>query len=139
MKEPEISVPRDRPAPKRSGVAFLIVVIAIAVAGIALMNIVTKNRTHSIGRRQAMVEKEIADLEAEIRSLDMKIGEALSRKNLTDRLTSQRSKLKTILPGNIIKVPPAPVVPEAGVAEPESAPESDPAPIPEPRSTRPQP
>lgn len=110
MKEPEIALPRHRPPPPpRSGVAFLLVVIAISVGAAALVYIFTKNQTHALGRQQTAVEREITELEEEIRSLNMKVGEALSRKNLTDRLTSQRSKLKNIQPGSIIKVtPPAP-------------------------------
>lgn len=134
MKEPELSLPRNRATPRRSGVAFLLVVIAISVGTAALLHIFTKNRTYAIGRQQELVEREISGLEQEIRTLDMKVGEALSRKNLTDRLTSQRSRLKNIQPESIIKVPPAPdhvpaavpvaepVTPSPATADPESTP-----------------
>lgn len=121
MKEPEISLPRNRATPRRSGVAFLLVVIAISVGGAALLHIFTKNRTYAIGRQQEMMEREISALEQEIRTLDMKVGEALSRKNLTDRLTSQRSKLKNIQPGSIIKVPPEPISAPAAIPVPDPA------------------
>ena len=127
MKEPEISLPRHRAIPRRSGVAFLLVVIALSLGGAALMHIFTKNRTYAIGRQQELMESEISALEQEIRTLDMKVGEALSRKNLTDRLTSQRSKLKNILPTSIIKVAPeAPVAPSVDTESPSSVPKATP-------------
>jgi TolA-binding protein len=114
-------------------VAFLLVVIAISVGTAALVYIFTKNQTYALGRQQTAVEREIVELEEEIRSLNMKVGEALSRKNLTDRLTSQRSKLKNIQPGSIIKVTPAAPQPggtDAGAHSPALPPQAEAPPAP---------
>ena len=48
-----------KPAP-RSGVGWLLVVIAIVVGASALLQTVTRNKTVAVGRQQAEVEREIA-------------------------------------------------------------------------------
>ena len=83
---------------------FLLVVITLAVGASALVHILTKNKTYALGKQQGMIEREIVAMEQEARDLNMKIEESLSRKNLTDRLIAQRSKLKVILPDNIIRI-----------------------------------
>lgn len=83
---------------------FLLVVIAFAVGAAGLAHILTKNKTHALGKQQGVVEREIIAMEQEARDLNMKIEESLSRKNLTERLIAQRSKLKVILPDNIIRI-----------------------------------
>jgi hypothetical protein len=80
------------------------VTIAFAVGAAGLAHIFTKNKTHALGKQQGLVESEIVAMEQEARDLNMKIEESLSRKNLMDRLIAQRSKLKVILPDNIIRI-----------------------------------
>jgi hypothetical protein len=97
-----------KPAP-RSGVGWLLVVIAIVLGASALLQTVTRNKTVAVGRQQAEVEREIAGLDESIRAVEMKIEESLSRKVLADRLATQRTKLRDITPDDIVTVPaPAP-------------------------------
>lgn len=107
MNAQELRPPRMKAAP-RSGVGWLLVVIAIIVGASALVHTVTRNKTVGVGRLQADVEREIAALERDMQELDMKIEEALSRKNLTDRLATQRTQLRDITPEDIVRVPPPP-------------------------------
>jgi hypothetical protein len=92
-----------KPAP-RSGVGWLLVVIAIVVGASALLQTVTRNKTVAVGRQQAEVEREIAALNDSMRAVEMKIEESLSRKTLTDRLATQRTKLRDITPDDIVPV-----------------------------------
>jgi hypothetical protein len=93
-----------KPAP-RSGVGWLLVVIAIVLGASALLQTVTRNKTVAVGRQQAEVEREIAELDESIRAVEMKIEESLSRKVLADRLATQRTKLRDITPDDIVPVP----------------------------------
>lgn len=106
MNHKELRPPRTQAAP-RSGVGWLLVVIAIILGASALLHTVTRNKTVAVGRQQAEVERELAALDETMRALDMKIEESLSRKSLADRLATQRTKLRDITPGDIIVVPPA--------------------------------
>ncbi len=110
MNDKELRPPRVKPAP-RSGVGWLLVVIVLIVGASALLHTVTRNKTVAVGREQSEVEREIAMLDESIRELDMKIEEALSRKNLTDRLAAQRTKLRDITPEEIVLVPAVPAAP----------------------------
>jgi hypothetical protein len=103
MNDKELRPPRMKPA-RRSGVGWLLVVIAIVVGASALLHTVTRNKTVAVGRQQAEVEREIARLDESMRAIEMKIEEALSRKNLTDRLATQRTKLRDITPDDIVPV-----------------------------------
>jgi cell division protein FtsL len=106
MKAQELRPPRMmKTAAPRSGVGWLLVVIAIFVGASALVHTVTRNKTVAVGRQQAEVEREIVAYDQEMHALDMKIEEALSRKNLTDRLAAQRTKLRDIQPDDIVRVP----------------------------------
>ena len=107
MNHKELRPPRMQAAP-RSGVGWLLVVIAIILGASALLYTVTRNKTVAVGRQQAEVEREIAALEQNMRAIDLKIEEALSRKNLAARLAAQRTKLRDITPGDIVPVPAAP-------------------------------
>jgi hypothetical protein len=107
MNDKELRPPRMKPAP-RSGVGWLLVVIVLIVGASALLHTVTRNKTVAVGREQAAVEREIAALDESMRGLEMKIEEALSRKILTDRLASQRTKLRDITPDDIVLLPAAP-------------------------------
>jgi hypothetical protein len=104
MKDAELRPPRMKPAP-RSGVGWLLVVIAIILGSAALLQTVTRNKTVALGRQQAEVEREISALDDSIRAVDMKIEESLSRKVLADRLAAQRTKLRDITPDDIVPVP----------------------------------
>lgn len=108
MNPQELRPTRQMKAAPRSGVGWLLVVIAIIVGASALVHTLTRNKTVAIGRMQGEVEREIAKLEQEMRTLDMKIEEALSRKNLTDRLATQRTQLRDITPAEIVRLPPPP-------------------------------
>lgn len=88
----------------RPGVAWLLVVIAMIIGGAAVMHALTRNKIHAIGRQQSLVEGEIAGFEDEVRTLEMKIEESLSRKNLTERLAARRTKLREISPESIIRI-----------------------------------
>src|SRR6476469_3427800 len=101
MKDAELRPPRMKPAP-RSGVGWLLVVIAIVLGASALLQTVTRNKTVAVGRQQAEVEREIAQLDESIRAVEMKIEESLSRKVLADRLATQRTKLRDITPDDIV-------------------------------------
>ncbi len=104
MNTTEIRAPKRSAGWSNSGLGFLLVVIAFAVGASALFYILIKNKTHALGKQQSLVEHEITKMEQDIRGLNMKIEELLSRKNLTDRLIAQRSKLKAILPENIVRI-----------------------------------
>jgi hypothetical protein len=104
MKSLEIRPPKHRGPRQRSTMGFLFMIIAFVVGAAGLVHILTKNKTHAIGRQQREVEQEIAVIQQDMRGLNMKIEEALSRKNLTDKLVSRRSKLKAIAPENIVRV-----------------------------------
>lgn len=104
MNKNEIRPPRLHRRPAPSGLGWLIVVIVIVVGASALVHTLARNKTHSIGRQQAAMEREIAGLEEEMRALDIKIEEALSRKNLTDRLAARRTQLRDITPETMIRI-----------------------------------
>lgn len=104
MNGTELRPPRMKPAP-RSGKGWLLVVIAIILGASALLQTVTRNKTIAVGRQQAEVERQIVELDENIRAVEMKIEESLSRKVLADRLASQRTKLRDITPDDIVPVP----------------------------------
>lgn len=88
----------------RPGLGMLILLLVMAVGAGGLTHILVRNRTHAVGRQQAVVEQEMRELDEKMRSLNIRIEEQLSRKNLTDRLIQNRTKLKSILPENIVRV-----------------------------------
>ena len=104
MKENRRQSSQARGRRSRSVLGFLMLCVVAFCGALGLVHILVKNKTHAIGRQQEAVEREIAELERQMRSLDMKIEESLSRKVLTDRLVSQRSTLKTILPQNVVRM-----------------------------------
>ena len=83
-------------------------VIVLIVGACGVVHVQTRNRIHGLGRQQSAVEREIAGLEQEIRGLEMRVEEALSRKNLTDRLAGQRTQLRAINPETLVALPPTP-------------------------------
>lgn len=109
MNYREIRPPRNRTARPtvarpRSILGILVLVLAVMVGGLGLTHILVRNKIHAVGRQQTSMEREMVALEEQMRDINMKIEESLSRKNLTDRLISNRSKLKSILPENIIRM-----------------------------------
>ena len=103
MTDFEIStfMPRQK---GRTGMVLLVSVICLWFAGIGLAYVLTKNRIHALGRDQRQAEKEIAALQQEIRAQNLQIEEALSRKNLMEKLSQHRSKLKAIRPESIVRL-----------------------------------
>jgi hypothetical protein len=103
MTDFEISAshPRTR---GRSGMVALVCVIFLWFAAIGLFYVLTKNRIHALGGDQRQVEKEIAALQQEMRAQNLQIEEALSRKNLMEKLSMHRSKLKAIRPDSIVRL-----------------------------------
>lgn len=107
MKKSTSTTSRHQQGRRRgSGMGILFALLAIFVGAVGLVNILTKNKTYAIGRQQEKVEREIAALSQELRSLDMKIEEALSRDILKARLSTRGTKLKSIHPDNIVLIPP---------------------------------
>ena len=95
----------------RSGLVLVVCCVCLWLAGIGLVHVLTKNRIHALGREQRQFEKEIAAISQESRALNLQIEEALSRKNLMDKLSHQRSKLKAIQPASIVRINAAPTLP----------------------------
>ena len=81
---------------------LVVTLVCLWLVGIGLEHVLTKNRIHAIGRHQREVEAEIADLDQNARSFNLKIEEALSRQDLMEKLADRRTKLKKIQPENII-------------------------------------
>ncbi len=104
MSNKIINAPRRRERGPRSGLGYLVLALTVFLGVLALVHILVKNKTHAIGREQKVVELEIAALTAKARTLDVSIEEALSRKNITDKLIARRSKLKAILPENVVRL-----------------------------------
>lgn len=103
MNKNEIRPP-DFQRHARPGIAWLLVVITVIIGAAAVVHTLTRNKIHAIGRQQSVVEGEIAGFEDEVRTLEMKIEESLSRKNLTERLAARRTKLRDISPDSIVRI-----------------------------------
>lgn len=78
--------------------------IGIACGAILLEHTLAKNRIYDTGRRQREAEREIAQLHLDIHAINLKIEEALSRKNLMQSLATHRTRLRPIQPGTPILV-----------------------------------
>jgi len=99
--------PRSRGAMRRRrriAVYIFLGVVGVACASILLRDILVKNRIASLGMQQREAEKEITALEQDISSLNVRIEEQLSRKNLMAKLTEQRTRLRPIQPGSAIPI-----------------------------------
>ena len=107
MKQKELLSHRPRRF-QPAGLGWLIVVIVLIVGACGVVHVQTRNKIHALGRQQSEVEREIAALEQEIRGLEMRVEESLSRKNLTDRLAAQRTQLRAITPETLVSMPPSP-------------------------------
>ena len=78
--------------------------IGLASAAILLKHTLAKNRIYETGRRQREAEREIAQLHQDIHAINLKIEEALSRKNLMQSLATHRTRLRPIQPGTPILI-----------------------------------
>ena len=68
-------------------------------AWVMLEHVLVKNRIVNLGHRQREAERQISDLNRDIRELNGRIEESLSRKNLQDTLARRRTRLRPIQPG----------------------------------------
>lgn len=103
----ELDLDDQGSAPRHSGrsaLGVLVLLTAGVLGATGLTHILVRNKTHAIGREQTTLEREMTQLQDQIRSLEMKIEEELTRKNLTNRLIQNRTLLKAILPENIVRV-----------------------------------
>ncbi len=89
---------------RRMAVYVFLGVIGMVCAWILLQDIMVKNRIAALGMEQREAEKEITALEQDISSLNVRIEEQLSRKNLMMKLTEQRTRLRPIQPGTSIPI-----------------------------------
>ncbi len=89
---------------RRMAIYVFLGVVGAACAGILLEDIMVKNRIAALGAQQRDAEREIATLDQEISSLNLRIEEQLSRKNLMTKLTEQRTRLRPIQPGTSIPI-----------------------------------
>ena len=78
--------------------------IGLASAAILLKHTLAKNRIYETGWRQREAEREIAQLHQDIHAINLKIEEALSRKNLMQSLATHRTRLRPIQPGTPILI-----------------------------------
>lgn len=78
--------------------------LCLWLGGLGLVHVITTNHIHKLGDEQRLLERQLADLDREKHSYDLKIEEALSRKNLMEKLSLHRTKLKALQPSNVIYV-----------------------------------
>lgn len=78
--------------------------IGIASGAILLQHTLAKNRIYETGRHQREAERDIAQLRQDIHSINLKIEESLSRKNLMQSLATHRTRLRPIQPGTPILI-----------------------------------
>ncbi len=91
-------VPRAR-TPRRWAVYIFLSLISATTGWVLLEHVLVKNRIVNLGHKQRAAESEIANLDRDIRSLNLQIEESLSRKNLQDALAKRRTRLRPIQPG----------------------------------------
>jgi len=117
MRNSSRKAPRPAPA-RRSGMVMLVSGVCLWLGGLGLVHVITTNHIHKLGDEQRLVERQLADLDREKHSYDLKIEEALSRKNLMEKLSQHRTKLKALQPSNVIYVTvnPTPAPPSDEVA-----------------------
>lgn len=100
-------VPKSHGAKQRSrriAVYIFVAAVGMACAWVLLEHVLAKNRIATLGAQQRDAERESVALEAEISSLNLRIEEQLSRKNLMKALTDRRTRLRPIQPGTPIPV-----------------------------------
>ena len=82
----------------------VVTLVCVSLVLIGLEHVLTKNRIHALGKQQRLIEKEISDQEQSARTLDIKIAESLTRKNLMEKLSERGTKLKGIKVENIVRL-----------------------------------
>ena len=114
MRNTTRKAPRPATPSRRSGMVVMVSGICLWLGGLGLVHVITTNHIHKLGDEQRMLERQMADLERERHSYDLKIEEALSRKNLMEKLSQHRTKLKALQASNVIyvSVDPAPAADE---------------------------
>ncbi len=85
--------------PHRWAVYIFLTLISATTSWVLLEHVLVKNRIVNLGRLQQDAEGDIADLNRDIRGLNLRIEEALSRKNLQSTLARHRTRLRPIQPG----------------------------------------
>lgn len=103
----EHQVPEERHSGKSALWAAAMLTAAV-LGATGFTHSLVRNKIHTIGREQTAVEREMVQLQDQIRSLEMKIEEELARKNLTNRLIKNRTMLKAILPETLVRVQTSP-------------------------------
>ena len=97
--------PRRPRLSRRWAIYAFLIAIGATTSWVLLEHVLVKNRIVELGHRQRDVEREIASLEHDIRSLNLRQEEVLSRTNLQDKLAQRRTRLRPILPGAPIVIP----------------------------------
>lgn len=95
--------PRERRS-RKVWIYLFVGLIGVASGWILLVHTLAKNRIYESGRRQREAEREIAQLHQDIHAINLKIEEALSRKNLMQSLATYRTRLRPIQPGTPILI-----------------------------------
>lgn len=85
--------------PRRWAVYLYLILISATTGWVLLEHVLVKNRIVDLGHRQREVERELALLNGDIRGLNLRIEESLSRKNLQDTLAKRRTRLRPIQAG----------------------------------------
>jgi hypothetical protein len=85
--------------PRRWAIYLFLALIGATTGWVLLEHVIVKNRIVNLGHKQREVEREIATLDGDIRSLNLRIEESLSRKNLQDTLARRRTRLRPIQAG----------------------------------------
>ncbi|MCE9520054.1 MAG: hypothetical protein K8R87_10955 [Verrucomicrobia bacterium] len=85
--------------PRRWAVYIFLALISATTGWVLLEHVLVKNRIVNLGHQQQEAEHEIDNLNRDIRGLNVRIEEALSRKNLQSTLAKRRTRLRPIQPG----------------------------------------
>ncbi len=93
-----LHVPRAR-SPRRWAIYLFLSLVGATTGWVLLEHVLVKNRIVQLGHHQREAEREIDDLDREIRGLNLQIEELLTRKNLQDTLANRRTRLRPIRPG----------------------------------------
>ena len=84
---------------RRWAVYLFLALVSATTGWVLLEHVLVKNRIVNLGHRQREIEREITDLDHDIRGLNLRIEESLSRKNLQESLAKRRTRLRPIQAG----------------------------------------